>query len=112
MAKLIMEIQPTLQQKKTSHAFTVIRCAVIRPTANIFSCQHKAVMMRRLNTGYRKCRQLRVDKAQSTSGKTSGRKCLDTGLRTSENQRVNVVCTLVGIDRFEIQDMSNHMVFV
>ncbi len=40
---------------------------------------------------------------------TEGR---DAGLRATENQRMNVVRALVGIDRFEVHYMADHMELV
>ena len=39
-------------------------------------------------------------------------KSLQSGLRPAKNQRVNIMCSFVGIHRFEIHDMPDHVILV
>ena len=40
------------------------------------------------------------------------RKRLDAGLRAPQDQRMDIVCALVGIDRFQVHYMANDVILV
>ena len=45
-------------------------------------------------------------------GQLFQRECLHTGLRATEDERVNVMRTFVCVDRLKVHHMANYMVFI
>ena len=45
-------------------------------------------------------------------GHSSLTECLQTSLRTTKDQRMNIMGTLVGVNRFQVHDVTDHMIFV